>query len=585
MLKFVEIENYKDYEMINDFSDSEEHYGYETEITLDDANQTQIRSLTEGKQNVAFTPDESYTESEIDGVKYYIKNELVTEVKDGITYGMIEAYIQMEDGTYNLYRKGVGVYSTDAATYGLARGTASGNINDLESAFRKLYGSSVNVKSETEYALLLLDLLSAAEGCAPSTLSSKISLWKHQLETVKLFGSMSDAFDLCKDVINVEQELEMNEVGNKLVDKAFEDVNKSAQNVVDAMKDTAKAVNNSTLNNIVKDMLANADMNAILSGEVNCEPAGESILKKYKKMSIAKVKTILDPSGYVYETFEDNRLAGVTAQLYFENDEGYMEFWDAEEYAQINPQITDSEGLWQVVYSKDGYATTKSEKLVVPPPQMDVNIEMVSNRGAQIIQQLCTYNRVTLVFDKYVQVATLTNDKFIVASNGQTLNTVLEIKDDNIKDYKGKDVVKSVDLILKSGRFEEGSYQITVAKGMQTYSGAMCNELACDLVVTSGAADVSYTITIPEKVVVMRGEEILENGAAIYCNDRLQIIAQTDMNEQLDSLTINGNEFKSGEYYTVIDENLIVDVTISKVENRYRMAFDSKGGSAVATIE
>ena len=588
------LENYKDYEMINDFSDSEEHYGYETEITLDDANQTKVRSLTEGRQNVEFTPDDSYTESEIDGVKYYIKNELVTEVRNNIVYGMIEAYIKMEDGTYNLYRKGVGIYSTGAATYGLARGTASGNINDLESAFRKLYGSSVNVKSETEYALLLLDLLSAAEGCAPSTLSSKISLWKHQLETVKLFGSMSDAFDLCKDVINVEQELGMNEVGNKLVDKAFEDVNKSAQNVVDAMKDTAKAVNNSTLNNIVKDMLANTDMNAILSGEVNCEPAGESILKKYKKMSIAKVKTILDPSGYVYETFEDNRLAGVTAQLYFENDEGYMEFWDAEEYAQINPQITDSEGkygwdvpegLWQVVYSKEGYATTKSEKLVVPPPQLDVNIEVISNRGAQIIQQFCTYNRVTLVFDKYVQVSSLTNDKFVVESNGQLLNTSLEIKDENVKDYKGKNVVKSVNLVLKSGRFEEGTYQISVAKGMMTYSGASCGELMCDLLVTSGAADVFYTITIPEKVIVMRGEEILENGAEIYCNDRLQISAQTDFNEQLESLTINGNEFKSGEYYTVIDENLIVDVTISRVENRYRMAFDSKGGSAVATIE
>ena len=271
-----------------------------------------------------------------------------------------------------------------------------------------------------------------------------------------------------------------------------------------------------------------------------------------------------------------------------------MEFWDAEEYAQINPQITESEGkygwdvpegLWQVVYSKDGYATTKSEKLVVPPPQLDVNIEMVSNKGAQIIQQICTYNRVTLVFDKYVQVASLTNDKFVVEFDGQMLDTVMEIKDDNVKTYQGKEVVKSVDLVLKTGRFSEGTYQISVSKGIMTYSGTACDVLTCDLMVTSGEADVSYTITIPEKVVVMRGEELLENGAAIYCNDRLQITAKTDDNEQLDSLTINGNAFESGAYYTVTDENLIVDVTISKVENRYRMAFDSRGGSAVTTIE
>ena len=36
------------------------------------------------------------------------------------------------------------------------------------------------------------------------------------------------------------------------------------------------------------------------------------------------------------------------------------------------------EGQWQVKYEKAGYETTYSEWLPVPPPQLDVNIGIVS---------------------------------------------------------------------------------------------------------------------------------------------------------------------------------------------------------------
>jgi len=108
---------------------------------------------------------------------------------------------------------------------------------------------------------------------------------------------------------------------------------------------------------------------------------------------------IIDPSGYVYDNVTNERLEGVTATAYYipedetdpnfwdniPSDDNYGIYWDASEYSQVNPLMTDSEGRyawdvpagwWRVKYYKDGYETTWSEWLPVPPPQTEVNIGM-----------------------------------------------------------------------------------------------------------------------------------------------------------------------------------------------------------------
>ena len=103
-------------------------------------------------------------------------------------------------------------------------------------------------------------------------------------------------------------------------------------------------------------------------------------------------RPIIDPSGYVYESGnEDKRIEGVTATLYFKAEESSEPtLWDAAEYGQINPLVTDAEGsyswfvpegLWQVRFSKEGYADTQTEWLPVPPPQLEVNIPMTRLDG------------------------------------------------------------------------------------------------------------------------------------------------------------------------------------------------------------
>lgn len=99
-----------------------------------------------------------------------------------------------------------------------------------------------------------------------------------------------------------------------------------------------------------------------------------------------------------------NRLEGVTATCYEkvtkydDYDEPYEEiqFWDAEQYEQQNPLLTNAEGyyawdvpqgLWQVRYEKDGYESAASEWMEVPPPRFDVNIGLVSYEEPEAVRR------------------------------------------------------------------------------------------------------------------------------------------------------------------------------------------------------
>ena len=135
-----------------------------------------------------------------------------------------------------------------------------------------------------------------------------------------------------------------------------------------------------------------------------------------------------DPSGYVYEAVDSNRVDGVTATAYWiapefigedgSFDENNAVVWDAAEYAQLNPLTTDMngayawdvpEGLWQVRFEKDGYETAVTEWLPVPPPQTDVNVGMISTAVPTIMAAELYANSLTLTFDKYMQPETVEN--------------------------------------------------------------------------------------------------------------------------------------------------------------------------------
>lgn len=144
------------------------------------------------------------------------------------------------------------------------------------------------------------------------------------------------------------------------------------------------------------------------------------ILNIFKIGLECKVKWVIDPSGYVYEGVTDNRLSGVTATIYYSADPNGSNpvLWDAEEYNQKNPLITGEDGMyqwdvppgyWQVKYEKEGYETTFSEWLPVPPPQLEVNVELVSKEAPKVENVTLTTSALTVEFDKYMIPETITN--------------------------------------------------------------------------------------------------------------------------------------------------------------------------------
>ena len=124
-----------------------------------------------------------------------------------------------------------------------------------------------------------------------------------------------------------------------------------------------------------------------------------------------------DPSGYVYEAVPSNRLSGVTAVLLSE-EEGV---WNAEDYGQVNPQTTGSDGMfywdvpqgnWKVTFQKEGYLDTDTSGLSesvdgwlpVPPPKVDLAVEMISTQAPAVFAVMAYDDRCELRFTQYMDI-------------------------------------------------------------------------------------------------------------------------------------------------------------------------------------
>lgn len=169
------------------------------------------------------------------------------------------------------------------------------------------------------------------------------------------------------------------------------------------------------------------------------------------------LKPYIDPSGYVYEGVSSNRVEGVTASCYYKEtvEDMYGDLhenvvlWDATEYAQENPLFTDEngmyawdvpQGLWQVKFEKEGYETTYSEWLPVPPPQLEVNVAITQNKQPEVVSVHAYEEGVVVEFDKYMQPATLNTDNIFVVQDGEKvagtvkmLNEEIAYRDENVK--------------------------------------------------------------------------------------------------------------------------------------------------------
>ncbi len=190
----------------------------------------------------------------------------------------------------------------------------------------------------------------------------------------------------------------------------------------------------------------------------------------------------IDPSGYVYEGVSSNRIPGVTATAYYKE---YIEdiygdkheqivLWNAEEYAQQNPLFTDEngmyrwdvpQGLWQVKFEKEGYQTTYSEWLPVPPPQLEVNIAMQQNRQPEVKSARAYEDAIELEFDKYMDISSLNTENIFLTKNGEKAEGSIKLLNEEVC-YEGHSESYASKL-----RFEPAETMLTTDEILLTVSG------------------------------------------------------------------------------------------------------------------
>lgn len=195
-----------------------------------------------------------------------------------------------------------------------------------------------------------------------------------------------------------------------------------------------------------------------------------------------------DPSGYVYEGVASNRLQGVMASCYYKEtvEDMYGDLhdnvvlWNAEEYAQENPLFTDEygmyrwdvpKGLWQVKFEKEGYETTYSEWLPVPPPQLDVNIPMKQNIQPTVKLARAFEDAVEVEFDKYMVPEFLTTDNIMVMQGDKAVKGTIELLNEEVS-YEGETETFASKIRFNAAQaFTEKEIALIINNRVKSYAG------------------------------------------------------------------------------------------------------------------
>lgn len=214
-----------------------------------------------------------------------------------------------------------------------------------------------------------------------------------------------------------------------------------------------------------------------------CRDDEEKPDKKPKdKDKVADPVWIWDPSGYVYETVEGNRLEGVTATLEYQDPVSHTwSVWDAEWYGQANPLVTDGngrygwdvpEGKWRVRYEKEGYLPGVSRELTVLPPHFDVNVGMVSMQAPQLSDALATTGSgVRLAFSKYMLVSSLKGPGVVTLEtlDGGGISGTVEAVDAEM-DANGNEVARAFRFIPSAPLQAGQTYRVKVLAQAASYA-------------------------------------------------------------------------------------------------------------------
>ncbi len=223
----------------------------------------------------------------------------------------------------------------------------------------------------------------------------------------------------------------------------------------------------------------------------NPETTVDGIREFYVGHIAPDVIPIIDPSGFVYEAVEENRLEGVKCTVFYremvDNGFGDMEWsvekWDAAEYAQENPLFTDADGSyawdvpqgeWQVRFEKEGYETAQSAWLPVPPPQLEVNVGMVQNSCPVVTDAHAFAKGIDITFDKPLQTASVTADNlYVTVADSRIEGSVMTVdaEDGSVATLTERPVSRLRFVPAESLATTTGEIHLFIGNSIKSYAG------------------------------------------------------------------------------------------------------------------
>ena len=346
---------------------------------------------------------------------------------------------------------------------------------------------------------------------------------------------------------------------------------------------------------------------------MNCMGALGSTIFDYRLNMIktgnsgAILKWMIDPSGYVYEGVESNRLSNVKATIYYRKDENSKEeLWDASEYRQNNPIYTDDdgkyawdvpEGQWRVKFEKDNYQTTYTDWMNVPPPQTNVNIAMVSNDKPYIEYVSAKQGYIELKFSQYIKVDSLLENAIsIYDTNNKEIEYKIKVANQE-EDGNGIKLTKEVVLYPNEKLKQGAKYTVKVCEKIKNYADNSIVSENKEILVQN---DVSLTCKTGT-VYVKKGESVLleivadnKNIEKLNCTSDIQEIQvdnEVDVNNGTAVVKVTQNGMLDGNVYISVpdssdtvqikiiainDDSQIGDTSEVKSENLSDIAIDTK---------
>ncbi len=326
-------------------------------------------------------------------------------------------------------------------------------------------------------------------------------------------------------------------------------------------------------------------------------------------------EVVHDPSGYVYEGVSSNRIEGVMASCYYKEtvEDMYGDLhenivlWDAEQYAQENPLFTDEngmyrwdvpQGLWQVKFEKEGYQTTYSEWLPVPPPQLEVNIAMTQNKQPEVKAARAYEDGIEVEFDKYMQLDGLTTENIFVTKNGETAaGTVTLLNEEQAYEDNPVTYASKVRFVPETSFLTTDEVTLTVSRKVKSYAGIQMGEdytqsfdiekevksiVADSLIKVAYNGDKEITVSALPYDAAIGKKMIVKNSSSMIAT----ISADTltfDENGQA-ALTLNGDLPGTAMLtFTLADADVQVSSTVQVVSPELLMTASPKATRASGT--